>query len=174
MLGRNAFVISCLLVSACSAAGSELRGDVSTSQSESLGERQFVDARAYFTTPGDIDAWYSLTTTLKAEFDAICGDTFCEGDYSNYESLGVRCSVEQKTGHVGRCAWTFAASTEEVRPDTGAIQVQAKIWKCPLLVPRQLSARELVRVLSRSGASPLFTVLPRSNASLYDALGQCL
>jgi hypothetical protein len=72
----------------------------------------FVDARFYFQEPEAIDAWYALTTKLRRNFDDVCGDTFCEGDYSNYESLGFRCSVDDR-GVIGSCVWLFAASTDE-------------------------------------------------------------
>jgi hypothetical protein len=111
---------------------------------------------------------------LKSQFDAICGDTFCEGDYSNYESLGVRCSVEGRSGKLGRCVWTFAASTEEIRADNGALKIHGEIWKCRLPVPHQLTIQELVRVLSTGDAGALYTLVPGTNRSFYDALGECL
>jgi hypothetical protein len=173
MFVRQALFIVCSALWACSAApASEV--ELSESQSAELDGSRYVEARSYFTAPEDIDAWYALLHTLKVQFDAICGDTFCEGDYSNYESLGVRCSVAQNTGQLRRCVWTFAASTEEIRADTGALKINGQIWKCSLPVSRQLPARELARALSSGDAGALHTPVPGTNRSFYDALIDCL
>ena len=71
----------------------------------------YIDVYEYFTTDAQYEAWFTLTAQLNHDFDDICGDTFCEGDYSNIESLRFRCSVEQTTGRVGRCLWIFAGSS---------------------------------------------------------------
>lgn len=173
MLVRHLGFIACILLPACSATATS-ETEPRASQSIALDAGQYVDARSYFTAPEQIDGWYTLTHALKAQFDAICGDTFCEGDYSNYESLGVRCSVAQQTGKMGRCVWTFAASTDEIRPDTGALKIQGKIWKCPLPVPRHLAASELVRALSSGDGEALYTPVPGTDRSFYDALIDCL
>jgi hypothetical protein len=57
----------------------------------------YVDISSYLTSDADINAWYSITSQLRKNFDDVCGDTFCEGDYSNIESLDYRCSVDRTT-----------------------------------------------------------------------------
>jgi len=174
MLVRHVVFAVCIFASGCSAATGTPDNESTDSQSAAAVGQSFVDARSYFTEPDAIDSWYGLTSDLKTQFDAICGDTFCEGDYSNYESLGVRCSVEETSGKIGRCVWTFAASTEEIRADNGALKIHGKIWKCPLPIPRQLAVGELVRVLSSGDAGALYTPVPGTNRSLYDGLVECL
>jgi hypothetical protein len=173
MFIRHACFVLCCTLPACSATASS-DADLRESRAAARAGAHYVEARSYWTAPEDIDAWYALTRDLKAQFDAICGDTFCEGDFSNYESLGVRCSVEQQTGALGRCVWTFAASTEEVRPDTGALKIHGKVWKCPLPMAQPLTARQLVRGLSRGDADALYTPVPGTTRSFYDALVECL
>jgi hypothetical protein len=133
----------------------------------------FVDARFYFQEPEAIDAWYALTTKLRRNFDDVCGDTFCEGDYSNYESLGFRCSVDDR-GVIGSCVWLFAASTDEVVPDTGEVRVTWNHWRCTLPVVRGTRVTDFVKTLTNAGDTPLFAPLPRTTLSLYDGLAQCL
>ena len=136
--------------------------------------REYVDARWYFTSDDDINAWYALSHELEDEFDDICGDTFCEGDYGNYQSLGIRCSVEQRTGTVGACVWTFAASMDEIVATTGAVKIETQTWRCKLPVVRDTPVAEFVRALNTSSEGPLRAKLPRTEASLYDGLVSCL
>jgi hypothetical protein len=136
--------------------------------------RDYTDARWYFTTDEDIDAWYALTHELEDDFDDICGDTFCEGDYSNYQSLGIRCSVEKSAGSVGVCVWTFAASQDEVVASTGNVRVSTKTWRCKLPVVRDTPVRELLQTLGASEEAALHARLPRSDSSIYDGLIGCL
>jgi hypothetical protein len=42
---------------------------------------------------GAEEAWYGIRDKLNGEFDQVCGDTFCEGDFSNITPLSVFCSV---------------------------------------------------------------------------------
>jgi hypothetical protein len=175
MLIRHACLAAvCILASACSAAPEAAETEPSGSHSATLDSGPFIDARSYFTEPDDIDSWYALTRDLKAQFDSICGDSFCEGDYSNYESLGMRCSVQQSTGKMGRCLWTFAASTEEIRSDNGGIRIHGRIWKCPMPIVRRHTIHELVRALSASGVEALHSAVPGSTQSFYDGLIDCL
>jgi hypothetical protein len=133
---------------------------------------RYVDVYGYFTRDEQYEAWYRLTTQLRRDFDAICGDTFCEGDYSNIESLRLRCSVELATGRIGRCLWVFAGSNEDVDPDTGRIVVQAHVWRCRLpLAPRTTMDAFLTAL---SVPSPLYAALPGTATSIYDGLTDCL
>ena len=47
----------------------------------------FVDPYSYFTEEAQYEAWYALRAGLELGFEDICGDTFCEGDYSNIAPL---------------------------------------------------------------------------------------
>ncbi|WP_141617900.1 hypothetical protein [Myxococcus sp. AB036A] len=133
---------------------------------------QYVDVSSYLTSEADIEAWYQLRASLKQNFDDICGDTFCEGEYSNIESLRFRCSVNALTGRLGQCVWVFAASNEEVDPATGAVTVDARTWACQAPVAPRTTIQEFLTALA--GTSPLYATLPRTQTTLYEGLGNCL
>ncbi|AEI62051.1 hypothetical protein [Corallococcus macrosporus] len=133
---------------------------------------QYVDTSAYLTSEADIEAWYQLTRSLNQNFDAICGDTFCEGEYSNIESLRFRCSVNDQTGQLGQCVWVFAASNEEVDPATGAVTVDAQTWSCQVPLAPSTTIQQLLTALA--GTSPLYATLPNTQTTIYEGLGDCL
>lgn len=135
---------------------------------------EYVDVDVALTEPADIDAWYGLMSKLKLEFDQVCGDTFCEGDYSNIEALRFRCSVHARTGRIGQCVWVFAASNEEVAARTGKIEVDAKSWQCQLPLARGTTLKEFLRTLAPASVNALETPLPRTSSTLYDGLLDCL
>jgi hypothetical protein len=136
--------------------------------------REYTDARWYFTTDDDIAAWYDLTYRLEDDFDLVCGDTFCEGEYSNYQSLGIRCSVESSSGAIGVCVWTFAASLEEVVAATGNVKVSTQTWRCRLPVVRGTPVVALLAALDKTVDAPIHAALPRSESSMFDGLVNCL
>lgn len=133
---------------------------------------QYEDVYDYFTSDAQYEAWYALTSQLRSNFDDICGDTFCEGDYSNIESLRLRCSVEDSSGRIGRCLWIFAGSYEDIDADTGRISVNAHVWRCRLPLAPHTTIDGLLSALA--GNSPLQTPLPGTQTSIYDGLGDCL
>jgi hypothetical protein len=167
------FIVFSLSLGACSgsppAASSEL-----DRWSVPLAAPAYIDARGYFTAPEDVDRWYALTFRLRDEFDAICGDTFCEGDFSNYESLGFRCSVAEGAGTIGECVWVFAASTDEVVPETGEVSVHTEAWRCPMPLAADTSAAEFLQALSTPDEPALYAALPGTERALYDGLMDCL
>lgn len=132
----------------------------------------YVDSSAYLRSDAHIDAWYGMTWALKRNFDQICGDTFCEGEYSNIESLRYRCSVHQVSGRIGSCVWVLAASNEEVEPATGKIGVQEGFWHCRTPLVRHTTIEELLTALA--GDQPLYAALPGSDRSIFDGLIDCL
>jgi hypothetical protein len=173
MIGLRLAMAACLVCIGCSGAESSVGSALDEEAAPLKRAPTFVDARYYFHEPEAIDAWYALTATLRQNFDDVCGDTFCEGDYSNYESLGFRCSVDQR-GVIGSCAWLFAASTDEVVPETGEVLVNWRNWRCTLPVARGTRVNDLVKRLTNAGDTPLFVSLPRTTSSLYDGLVDCL
>jgi hypothetical protein len=132
----------------------------------------YVDTSGYLQTDAEIEAWYALTHGLKQNFDEICGDTFCEGEFGNIESLRYRCSVDEVSGRVGMCVWIFAASNEEIDPATGRISVQKGFWRCRTPLAAGTTLRQLLTALQ--GDSPLYARLPGSDKSVFDGLIDCL
>jgi hypothetical protein len=141
---------------------------------EDSGAAHFVDAQSFLEDPDDIDAWYQLVAELRSGFDDVCGDTFCEGEYSNYQSLRFRCSVEQTTGTIGSCVWVFAASAEEIAPETGVITVDGRLFACEMPVASGTGIHTLLEELLAPGVDPLKEPLPGSDRSLYDGVAECL
>ncbi len=115
------------------------------------------------------DAWYGITATLNGQFDQVCGDTFCEGDFSNLTPLRLFCSVTSKIGNVHDCAWTFTASTHEVDTRTANVAVEAVTYQCHF--KPKTTGPKLIAMLA-GAADPLHLQLS-GMTSIYDVLGDC-
>lgn len=119
----------------------------------------------------DIDAYYAMTSALRAEFDQICGDTFCEGEHSNYQPLRFLCS-QGADKKIGACTWVFAASDTSLLAN-GVHRIARHPFVCT--IPVKGTVRELTTALAPGGATRLFErKLPGTNETLNDALGRCL
>ncbi|MBB3344340.1 hypothetical protein [Luteimonas sp. RC10] len=132
----------------------------------------YIDAATY--ARGDdarVEAWYAMTYQLPRQFDQICGDTFCEGEYTNLQPLRFECSVHRDDGRIGMCVWSFAASEEFLVARTGRIIVQPKVWHCrtPLAAGTTLPAM----LDAVAGGDALDAVLP-GGRSIFDGLVDCL
>ncbi|WP_281852823.1 hypothetical protein [Dyella sp. GSA-30] len=138
-------------------------------------EEKYVDAIHY---PDNEEGWsrfYDLAERLTRDFDAVCGDTFCESDYSNIQSLRLRCSVERATGVMGECIWTFAGSYEDVDPVNGRVQVDARVWNCKAPLAAGTSIEHFYAALEGSHLMDAIDApLPGTKLSLYDGLTDCL
>lgn len=133
---------------------------------------QYVEAGAALRTDAEVEAWYGLTLQLRRQFDEICGDTFCEGDYSNLQPLRFQCSVDAHSRRIASCAWSFAGSQESIDPATGGITSQLGFWQCHLpLAPRTTLDRLLVAL---DNPQPLYARLPGTEHTVLDGLIDCL
>ncbi|MDL5365728.1 hypothetical protein QSH18_08935 [Xanthomonas sp. NCPPB 2654] len=135
-------------------------------------QQVYVDAVDYPTPGAGWEAFYDLERRLAEDFDQSCGDTFCEGEYSDYQPLRYRCSVRQRDGVLGQCVWTFGASESSIDPATGQVLVDAKLWQCPTPLLPQTRLVALYKALA--GEHPLFAPLPHSQRSVNDGLIDCL
>jgi hypothetical protein len=115
-------------------------------------------------------AWYDINSKLTSEFNAVCGDTFCEGDFSNLTSGTFSCAVTSKAGDVSDCVWTFFGSLASVDPATSAITVDAPTFQCH--VHPKTTAKKLVGLLSTS-SDAIHETLPGTTGSIYDELVDC-
>ncbi|AWH54625.1 hypothetical protein C1924_16280 [Stenotrophomonas sp. ESTM1D_MKCIP4_1] len=131
-----------------------------------------VDLIDFPRTEANWDRAYDLEAALAAEFSALCADTLCEGDYSNYRVMQFRCAVREQAGTVQRCAWVVAASELAVQADTGVIQVADGRWVCPV----DLRPGVPVEAFHASLAAPggLVAPLPVVGRSLFSGLFECL
>ena len=131
----------------------------------------YVDAINY---PDNEDGWgafYDLERRLARGFDDVCGDTFCEGEYSNIQHLRYRCSVRAADGAMGECIWTLAGSNQEVDPTSGKVVVDGRIWQCKSPIMPGTTIGEFYRALA--GREAIHARLPRGGGSIYDGLTDC-
>lgn len=131
-----------------------------------------VDLVDYPTPQANWSAFRDLRHRLEAGFDDVCPDTFCEGEYTDYQPLKLRCSVERATGRVNVCGWAFAASELRVDPSTGALQRQQPTWLCHFPIGGGTTVAALLAAME--GPQPLFQRLPGTGETLFEALGDCL
>lgn len=142
-------------------------------QAQTAPAGNYIDVSGYALSDAQYEGWIGLRSNLKQNFDEICGDTFCEGEFSNIESLRFNCSVDQATGRIGMCAWVFAASNEEIDPATGRISIsQRGFWRCrtPLIAGTRIG--QLIAALQ--GDRPLYAPLPHATKTIMDGLIGCL
>ena len=159
---RHAAAAAALLVSAllACAGGAQARSD-----------GPYVDASAYIRSDEQINAWYAMTRQLRRDFDDICGDTFCEGEYTNIQALRFQCSVHRVSGRLDMCVWSFAASEEIVDPASGKVAVLPRTWQCRTPIEAGTTLDGLLAAVQ--GQSPLYAPLP-GGASVFDGLVDCL
>lgn len=133
----------------------------------------YLDVEETFTNEPDQTRWFDLKRALRRDFDDICGDTFCEGDYANLQALSFRCSVSVRTGQLKSCTWLFAGSYETVTPSTGTVRPNAKFFPCKIAV-QGTPASLMDALLAPESRGPLWQPLPGTTGTIYDLLGTCL
>ncbi|HEY4145309.1 hypothetical protein [Pinirhizobacter sp.] len=131
----------------------------------------YIDAIDYPNQEGGWDAFYDLERRLASDFDDVCGDTFCEGDYSNIQHLRYRCSVRVADAVMGECIWTFAGSNQDVDQGSGKVVVNGRIWQCRSPVVPGTMIGEFYQALA--GRNALHAPLPRGGRSIYEGLTDC-
>jgi hypothetical protein len=132
----------------------------------------YVDAVDYPAPGAGWEVFNDLEDRLEGDFDRICGDTYCEGEYSDYRPLRYRCSVRLRDGVIGQCVWTFAASEAGIDPASGQVLVDARLWQCPSPLAKGTRLDAFYKALAVE--RPLLAPLPRSEASVNDGLIDCL
>ena len=133
---------------------------------------QYVEAGAALRTDAEVEAWYGIAWQLRRQFDEICGDTFCEGDYSNLQPLRFQCSVDAHSRRIASCAWSFAGSQESIDPATGDITSQPGFWQCHIPLAPQTNLDRLLVALHTP--QPLYARLPGTERTVLDGLIDCL
>jgi hypothetical protein len=132
----------------------------------------YVDLREHISSDAEVNAWYGVVYQLNRNFDDICGDTFCEGEYSNIQALRFACAVDSVNGEVSQCVWGFAASEENVDPQTGGVLINLPGWRCVAPLAPHTTVSQLLSALA--GDEPLYAALPGTSLSIYDGLIDCL
>ncbi len=123
----------------------------------------------YLNERGDFLPWWQARKRLVKAFDEACGDTFCEGDYSDISGLALACAVDDALGTVKSCTWSFAGNYFTVTTK-GKVSAHPRTWSCPVAI--DAPADTLVATLS--GDEPLHAALPGRTTTLMDALIDCL
>lgn len=132
----------------------------------------YVDARDYPSTGAGWERLRHIEAQLVRDFDYICGDTFCEGDYNNLQALRLRCSVQAGSGRVHACGWTFTGSMAEVDAISGEVVVDAPTWHCRAPLAEGTPLERLLQTLEQP--EPLHVPLPGTGESIYDGLVDCV
>jgi len=108
--------------------------EIRTSEAATLS-RTYVDAVESFTTRAEKERWGKMLSALQSDFDDRCGDSFCEGEYSEIEPLFFRCSVAKDSGVLKRCVWVFGESNWDLDVRTGAITIdKGRVTACNIPV----------------------------------------
>ncbi len=133
---------------------------------------EYVDAVNYPDQEQGWDAFHGLERRLVKDFDDICGDTFCEGEFSNLQALRYRCSVRQADSIIGECIWTFAGSNAAIDSATGKVMVDARTWACRTPLAPQTPIATFYSALSV--ANPMRATLPATTTTIHEGLSNCL
>jgi hypothetical protein len=142
--------------------------DSSSNDEQDSSSTAYVQIQDFGPNGAD-DAWYGITSTLNGQFNDVCGDTFCEGDFSNITPLRLFCSVTSKQGQIHDCAWTFTAGQHGIDPKLGAVAIDAVTYQCHF--KPATTGTKLIALLQGS-TDALHLALP-GMGSIYDTLGDC-
>lgn len=137
-----------------------------------VGEGAYVDLVDFPHKEANWDRFYDLEDHLIREFHALCGDTYCEGEYSNHVALQFRCSVHADSGTVHACTLVVGAGNLEVESGTGRVVPDSRTWACAAPLGANTPVDTLHAALARRDA--LRRPLPGSDRSMHDALFDCL
>lgn len=154
--------VSAFAAAACNGDGT------GTSESDVTSKTTYLDIGDFVSSDADIERWLDIRLGLDREFDQICGDTFCGGDWSNLYSLGFTCSVSSKQGRMRECLWTFAASDERIDGATGAITSTVPFFEC-----RSRPTGTVRNFLPAFGADLMDSTLPGLAGTLSESLTDC-
>jgi hypothetical protein len=162
-----AYVSTALALTGCLAQG----GSDDSESTEQDVSTVYVDILDFEKT--DQGQWYDTIHALNDQFNDECGDTYCEGEWSNLVPLTFGCSVSSKAGSVKDCVWTFAASQVDVDTRTAAIVVDAPVFECSIKM--KTTAVKLAKLLS-TAEDKLRVTLPGAPAGMTtigEQLNEC-
>lgn len=169
ILAMGCVVLSGLSAIGCASAAGE--GGVGDSTSDVSGT---VYANLYdgVLTGADLDAWLEMRGKLKTDFDDICGDTMCDGDFRNFTTIGLDCSASKNTKKMAECMWTFAGSNEYVSGSSGKVTSDIPVITCK--IPVKGTASAFVKALQAAAPNPAIqSVVPGGTKTFYDYVAGC-
>ncbi len=163
---KLAYVFAVSLIAGLASCATTGTNDLSGDEQDST--TTFVEIQEFGTNPAE-DAWYSINSKLQSEFNEVCGDTFCEGDFPNIAALRLYCSVTSKNATIRDCAWAFTASTHEIDTKTAAVIPNAVTYQCHF--KPKTTGPKLITLLTNS-TDAIHATLP-GMGSIYDTLSDC-
>ena len=140
--------------------------------SPALAHGPHVDLIDFPLSEGSWDRFFALQGALVQGFDRVCSDTFCEGEYSNYRVLEVRCSVLAPRGTVQGCSWVIVASELGIVPQTGQVRVDNGRWVCQVGLRPGVPVDTFFAALQQPEG--IFRPLTGTGTGLFDVLPECL
>ncbi len=159
-----ALVASVLSFGGCATTG----GDDSVGSEQDVTSTSYVDLMDF--PKVDQGQWYDLIRKLNTSFTHACGDTYCEGDYSNLTPLTFACSATSKAGNVHECVWTFGAADVEVDTRTAGVLVNSPTFQCKIAM--KTTATKLVAILAATD-NPLDATIPGAPGTIGAQLTDC-
>lgn len=122
---------------------------------------------------------FEAVEAFKDQFDMICGDTFCEGEFSNLQFMGFDCAIEMTTKKVGQCLWTMSGSYADVVPATGKIKLTKKFFACDLHFKGNEADLEAFLAKASKGGDSGFqglweVTIPGTTKTMLDVISDCL
>ncbi|MGH7280083.1 MAG: hypothetical protein ACRELY_01045 [Polyangiaceae bacterium] len=120
----------------------------------------------------DLGNWLAMRGKLRSDFDLVCGDTFCDGDFSNFTTIGLDCTASKNTKKMSQCVWTFAGSLEYVSGYSGKVTSDIPVITCT--IPVKGLASDFVKALQAAAPNPAIqSVVPGGTKSYYDYVSSC-
>ena len=133
---------------------------------------RYVDAIDWPTKEAGLKRFAWMEYALGLSFERLCGDTFCEGRFSNLRPMQLSCSVDAAKGTVKQCLWMFSGSSMTVDPASGTIRPSSRVYECKLPLGRDTPVESLYDALDSSEL--LHAKLPMTNRIIYNRLRDCL
>jgi hypothetical protein len=131
-------------------------------------------ATDYLTTEDQTSAYYTGVAALVNSFNEVCGDTFCEGEYSNLASLDFTCSIKIKDRSLTECLWSFVGTVPHVNATTGKVtETNRKIFTCKIDVAG-IKLDDFVQALVAKNQSAFYDAPFVNKKAIYDQLTHCL
>lgn len=118
------------------------------------------------------DQWLDVQYYVRQNFDDICGDTICEGEFPNIQAMDYNCAVDRTNGKLSQCMWTFLATSSRAPTREGQVQTDVHAWHCISPLAPNTHAKELLAALG--GWKPIWTPLPGTSTTLWDGMLDCM
>lgn len=136
-----------------------------------------ISAETYLTKKGQsyLQRYTNASNRLADDFNLICGDIFCQGQFGQVLPLPMRCFVDSENGQIANCVWAFGRSSVWIGRNS-EVQTDGKVFFCEfkpdLTVEAFILTIENARV---SGQTPYLSLpIPGVPGNLVSVLSACL